>query len=103
ARHYGSQEKESISLMADSPILVASDLSARADRPVERAIRLGRQLGRPVCLVHVRDEDGKEADPDELERHVRATLPEDAEDIDIHVPTGPVAEEIAHVGDELDA
>lgn len=41
-----------------SSILVASDLSERSDRAVQRALRLGRRLDRPVRILHVVDEDG---------------------------------------------
>lgn len=34
-------------------ILVATDLSARTDRAVERALLLGRQLDEPVTILHV--------------------------------------------------
>ena len=89
--------------MADGPILVASDLSSRADRPVDRAIRLGQQLGRPVCLVHVRDDEGEGGESEELERFVRRNLPDGSDDIEIYLPSGSVAEEIAHTADEVDA
>lgn len=40
------------------PILVATDLSPRCDRAVDRAAMLGRQLGAPVIALHVSaDED----------------------------------------------
>lgn len=35
------------------PILIATDLSARSDRALERALLLGAQLGRPVIVLHV--------------------------------------------------
>ena len=37
-------------------ILVASDLSARSDRALERAMELARRLDLPVTLLHVVDE-----------------------------------------------
>ncbi|HVM23212.1 MAG TPA: universal stress protein [Sphingomicrobium sp.] len=40
-------------------ILVATDLSARSDRAVERALLLGRQLGRGVTLLHVLEGDAQ--------------------------------------------
>lgn len=90
--------------MPKEPILIASDLSARTDRAVERGMMLGKQLARPVALVHVRgkgraDEEGRK----EAERFARASLPDPSADIELILPTGAVAEEIDKVGDERDA
>jgi len=37
--------------------LMATDLSARSDRAVERAVALARELGAKLKIVHVVDED----------------------------------------------
>lgn len=89
--------------MAERPILIASDLSPRNDRAVDRAIMLGRQLSRPVCLVHVRKEGADEDDRGEIERFIRAGLPDPDADIEILLPTGPVPQEIGMVADEWHA
>jgi len=43
--------------MNDSRILVATDFSSRSDRALRRATLLARDLGRPLVLVHVVDDD----------------------------------------------
>lgn len=48
-------------------ILVATDLSARTDRAVERALLVGRQLNVPVTILHVL-EDGIRLSSDEEQR-----------------------------------
>lgn len=54
------------------PILVATDLSSRCDRAVDRAILLGRQVAAPVIALHVAS--GEEApDPHHIAR-LRAEL-----------------------------
>ncbi|WGH78827.1 universal stress protein [Jannaschia ovalis] len=40
-----------------SPILVATDLSARSDRAVMRAAHLARDTGAPLHIVHIVDDD----------------------------------------------
>lgn len=88
--------------MADAPILVASDLSARSDRAVDRAIRLGKQMHCPVKLVHVRQEPGKVPQAD-IEALVRATLPEPDLAIDILLPAGSPPKAIARTIEETGA
>lgn len=40
----------------DAPILVATDLSCRSDRAVQRAFRLARETGRPLMVLTVLDD-----------------------------------------------
>ena len=39
--------------MPKSPILVATDLSARSDRAVDRAIQLAQEMSCPLMVAHV--------------------------------------------------
>lgn len=89
--------------MSSRPVLIASDLSPRSDRAVDRALLLGEATGRPVRLVHAR-EPSLEADvAQELERLARDTLPGTGHDPEIVMPVGPAPDVIARVADEIDA
>lgn len=83
-------------------ILVATDLSARCDRAIERALALGRQLQATVDVLHVvatdRGQDARTDDPAMRER-VAATLPEAAE-AGIVLASGSVPETIARTAQE---
>ncbi|HSG34965.1 MAG TPA: universal stress protein [Sphingomonadaceae bacterium] len=90
--------------MAQRPILIASDLSPRNDRAVDRAIMLGRQLSLPVCLVHVRRPGSKDVDEIErLEQAARNSLPDPAATVEILLPSGSAPTEIGNVATERDA
>ena len=89
--------------MAASPILIASDLNARSDRAVDRGLMLGRQLLRPVCLVHVRERELDDEELAETRRLVRDSLPDPDAPVEILVPEGPAPLEISHAADEWDA
>lgn len=83
-------------------ILVATDLSARCDRAIERALALGRQLQAPVEVLHVlapdRGGDRATDDPAMRER-VAARLPEAAE-AGIVLASGSVPETLARTAQE---
>ncbi len=87
--------------MGTQPILVATDLSARADRAIDRAVKLGRQLSRPVIALHVVARD--EANTEEALRRLHAVLPEEGAELKALVAEGSVPEEIASTADEQDA
>ncbi|MGE0336620.1 MAG: universal stress protein [Gammaproteobacteria bacterium] len=55
--------------MNDGRILVATDFSSRSDRALRRALLLARDLGRPLALVHVVDDD----QPDRVVKAERET------------------------------
>jgi len=59
------------------PIVAATDFSARADRAIDRAIMLGKQLGQKVILAHAIDHKQAEMfDKTSLDRQMREVLPE---------------------------
>lgn len=89
--------------MPASPILVATDLKPRCDRAVDRALMLGRQLARPVCLVHVRERGADEEDSAEVERAARDSLPDPDAAVELLLPAGTAAPEICHAAHEWDA
>ena len=88
--------------MSSGPILAATDLSARSDRAVDRAVLLGKQLSRPVCIVHVVESDEEEAAA-EAEAKIRETLPTGSEKVEIFTPTGNTPEAVAKVAEERGA
>lgn len=84
-----------------SSILVATDLSARSDRAVDRAFELGRDLGRAVEVVHVLKAEGHDGVPElALKNRVRETLPEEGESAEVLVPEGSPPGTIARVAKE---
>lgn len=87
---------------AVSRILVATDLSPRSDRPLERALALGKQFGASVIVLHVLD--GKKRLGSEEEQRLRALLQDEfglsGEDAEICFEYGPVPSTIAKFADE---
>ena len=62
--------------MPTPTILVATDLTARSDRPLDRAALLAEQIGAGVAVAHVVEGPGFDRDHDEEILHaVRASLP----------------------------
>lgn len=86
----------------DSKLLIATDLSARSDRPLERALLLGRQLGTPVIILHVL-ETCRELGAEE-EQRLRTLLQEEfgltGADAEICFEFGSVPFTVARVAEE---
>ena len=82
-----------------APILIASDLSSRSDRPLERALRLAEERSSRLILLHVIDADG-EGGP-ERERQARRLISADlgsrAAELEIEIAHGSVPNTIADV------
>ncbi|MFT3968684.1 MAG: universal stress protein [Sphingobium sp.] len=79
-------------------ILVATDLSARDDRAVDRALALGRSWDARVHVVHVtRPAFGTVAED------VRAVLPDPGADVEIVLPVGSAPETIVRTAAAIDA
>lgn len=58
-------------------IIAATDFSARADRAVDPAIMLAKELGREVELLHaIEYAPGRTVDTAALDERMRAVLPE---------------------------
>ncbi|MGK2286865.1 universal stress protein [Pedomonas sp. V897] len=77
-------------------VLVATDLSPRCDRAVDRAAQLAAHWGAPLRIIHVLDEKSARnaaRQPDASE--VRETLADPLMDAEILLPTGPVPATIA--------
>lgn len=62
------------SLRALSKVLVATDLSARSDRAVERAVILAKQTGAALTILHVVDTDLPSRTADRLHDDARALI-----------------------------
>ena len=90
--------------MAGKTILVASDLSPRADRAVDRAFQLGTELRLPVTLLHVLGEAQDSPDAREKARKAaRAVLPDPAAEAEIVIAEGSAPEVIAETAAERKA
>jgi len=97
----GNRPSQTEMNMGNPPVLVATDLSARADRAIDRAVKLGQQLSRPVVALYVAPREGVSAE--EAERRLRCVLPDDGAKIEALVAQGSAPEQIAAVAEELDA
>ena len=86
------------------PILVASDLGARSDRAIDRALSMAREMNCGVLLVHVLD--GKAARDgsgvDRLQAVVREDLGERADSVEIRLEQGSVPSALSRVAREVD-
>lgn len=85
--------------MEEAAILVATDLSARADRAIDRALLLGEQRGLPVAVLHVTEAKAA-GERDSVEAAVRAVLPSPDTKATILVARGSPAQTIADVANE---
>lgn len=86
-------------------ILLASDLSARSDRPFDRAVQLAVQTGGKLTLLHVVEKKSEYADrdDDEIAAAIRADLPETGIDFDILIGHGKPPATIAKTAEETGA
>lgn len=84
--------------MAHDSILAATDLSARADRAIDRALQLGTKRNLPVTVLHVLEE-GKDAVEERarVEEAVRDVLPDRDASVTIEIAEGPAAQTIAEI------
>ncbi len=78
------------------PVLVATDLSARSDRAVDRALMLGRQWQVETCVVHAMRPGETVTDSD-----VRATLSGTQGKVTVLLPLGPAPDTIADVARDI--
>ncbi|MGO4170354.1 universal stress protein [Novosphingobium sp. YAF33] len=78
------------------PVLVATDLSPRSDRAVDRALMLGGQWQVQTCVLHALRPEERVAEDD-----VRQTLPADPGNVRILLPAGPAPDTIADVAQDL--
>lgn len=81
-------------------VLVATDLSARCDRAVDRALVLAEQLNAVVELLHVVEQNDEGRDEAGARERVLAILPAEAREPEILLVSGSVPEAIARTVDE---
>ena len=79
-------------------ILVATDLSARSDRAVDRALELGREWNADVHVVHAIERDAPTTALD-----VRRVLPDPGAKAGVSLPYGPAPKAITDTARELKA
>lgn len=92
------------SMASTGTILLASDLTARSDRPTDRALILGKQIAAPVLLVHIL---GKDQEPERFEEAaenaLKAAVGPSADDVEILVGRGEVHREILELAADRSA
>jgi len=90
--------------MADRrPILIATDLSARTDRALDRACSLASLWDVPLLVCHVLEAEGPSAETHDLvAAEVAATLPEVAPNTEIIVQEGSAPAVILRLASERD-
>lgn len=81
-------------------ILLASDFSARSDRPLDRAILLARNVPARLAIAHVIEGDGQSSPEDacaRIEEKMRADLPDAARDAELIVRQGEVPDVLGRI------
>jgi nucleotide-binding universal stress UspA family protein len=91
--------KRGAHMTAQFEILLASDFSARSDRPLDRALQLARERGGRVVIAHVLDKENRDTDVATLER-LRADLPPDARQAELVIRTGSAPKVLATIAAE---
>lgn len=86
--------------MNSKSILVATDLSARCDRPVDRALAIGRDWSAQVDVLHVFDRKEKTDDEARLRDLVSTTLPDGETEANILLVPGSAPETIVRAAEE---
>lgn len=87
-------------------ILLASDFSARCDRPLDRAIQLARAWSGKLVIAHILEkspEGANEPDPEWVRKTLQAELPEMARDAELLVRTGSAPHLLAEMAKECDS
>lgn len=87
------------------PILVATDLSPRCDRPIERALMLAEQWQVKLDILHVLDrdrDDDSEALVCEIQDQLETELPQCATNTNIHVMLGSPDKKITNIAKAKD-
>lgn len=91
--------------IAEKAILVATDLSARCDRAVDRAAKLAKQWDKTLAVLHVieKDQENIDAEDGTVIENVYATLPDYAAKVEILIESGSVPKVIARTAEEAGA
>lgn len=87
--------------MTRKPVLVATDLSGRDDRALDRALQLARQQGTRASVVHVLAAGHEPGEA--MTAEVRQSLADPAADVDILLPSGSAPATIAATADQCGA
>lgn len=80
-------------------VLLASDFTARSDRPLDRAIRLAEERQASLAIVHVLEKSAQN-DEAEIIPRLRAELPDAAQHADLIVREGSAPKVLAAVAAE---
>ncbi len=84
----------------NTEILLASDFSARSDRPLDRAIMLARDISARLAIAHVIENRGPEPVDEacaKIEAKLRADLPDAARGADLIVRAGAAPEVLGRI------
>lgn len=90
--------------LKDKSILMATDLSARSDRPLDRALALAKQWDARLTILHVleaRMKEGAETSADTIREQVQADLPA-YDSAAVLIVTGSAPETIVRIAKETD-
>src|SRR5690606_38837941 len=88
--------------MAVFEVLLASDFTARSDRPFDRARQIAEQRGGSLVIVHVVEKSTTLPEDQTVER-LRADLPEGAADVELVLRYGSAPKELAALAGERDS
>jgi nucleotide-binding universal stress UspA family protein len=87
-----------------SEVLLASDFSARSDRPLDRAIQLAGQWGAHLAIAHVLEKGGQQkgdgAISGQIIERLRADLPEAARNAELIIESGSAPKVLAKIAAE---
>ena len=82
--------------------LLASDFTARSDRPLDRALQLTREKDGKLVIAHVLEKGDNDPDPAIIER-LRMDLPREAHEAELVVRTGSAPKVLAQLAAERDS
>ena len=85
--------------MAGFEVLLASDFTARSDRPFDRARQIAERRGGSLVIAHVVEKSTSLAE-DRIVERLRADLPEGARDVELVVRYGSAPGELAALAGE---
>ena len=91
--------------MNHKPVLIATDLSARCDRPLDRAWMLAMEWKVKLYILHVTDPNKMEGlgiNEEDIEAQIRTELPKGRVDVEILTAAGQVADTIAEIATQKD-